>query len=121
MIGARWRVHHAYRFMEGRYVRDAVTEHQLLMRKYQATQLSARQRKRLSKSEPETVQEILEVPDVNPLCDYVYYALRTQHFAEVEKLQKTLQPELRSYLEDYCRDITETGPMEMVDGVKDLP
>lgn len=106
-IAARWRVNHAYHFVQGRYERDPATEQRLLAEKFRHAQLTAVQLKAIRKVDGEDLMDLL-FPEVDALCDYVYFALRTGQQKEVDALLATLQPGLQGTVKRFCADITET-------------
>ena len=97
-----------FRFSGGRYRHDTTTERQLLAARFQKSQLTPAQRRRLSKIEIILPDDVI-FTEAKALCDFVYYGDRTGNGKAVDKLIATLQPSLRQRVKDFRKSLAEIG------------
>ena len=101
-----WRVNQVFRFSGGKYRHDAATERKLLAARFQKSQLTPGQRRRLSKIEIQSPDDVI-FPEAKALCDFVYYGDRSGKGKAVDQLIANLQPSLRQRVKAFRKSLAE--------------
>ncbi len=107
----------SYRFKNGRYQRDTVTEQRLLANKFRKIKFTAAQRKELQTPHQSPLDDWMSPTQAGQtLGDYVYYGTLTGNHSKVDALLKSLLPELRDNLDDLRQEIYAASRNNIVTG-----
>lgn len=102
----RW--NQVFRFSGGNYRHDAAKGRRLPAARFQKSQLPPAQRRRLSKIEIISPDDVI-FPEAKALCDFVYYGDHSGNGKAVDHLIATLQPRLRERVKDFRNSLAEIG------------
>lgn len=102
--GNSLRINQAFQFSHGVYQHDINLEKRLLKSRFKQAQLTSIQRQRLTQVDIVEPMDLF-FPEVNALCDFVYYGHRINAAKPLDRLIATLKTSLRESVQAFRRDL----------------